>query len=361
MKEEASMFRFPKISGCVQVLTVAALGLLPAPVVFALDADNTTKTDNFDVDPQWDSFQNHTTGNNFGFSNTNTLGAPSTAGEIGGNLARDVRGWYADDIGEVDPSTDTLTMSGRMWLHIEGDNDTEAHIGWFDKDGLGGANTPSQFLGFRMIKDPPYEVRVLWQPASNNLGQTDIAQFDVNIFDSVPFDFSFTYNPTAFFNQGQITTTIDGQPGPTVNLPVGVKDAFSNFDRFGLIGGATLGQNRFTQMYIDNLTYTLTKASAAALGDFNQDGNVNDADFAIMKTNWLTSGRVKNTLGEVTGDSVVDLKDFKLFKESLYAPGAGAVALSIPEPAALTLLAIVAPFLLSWRKRSEGRLPATNS
>ena len=42
-----------------------------------------------------------------------------------------------------------------MWLHIEGDNDTEAHIGWFDKDGLGGANTPSQFLGFRMIKKFP--------------------------------------------------------------------------------------------------------------------------------------------------------------------------------------------------------------
>lgn len=361
MKEEVSMIRIPKISPSAWVLAVAALGLMHAASAFALDADNTTKTETFDVEPDWIGFQNHAGANDFGFSETNNLGSPSMLGEAGGNLGRDIRAWYADDVGELDPSTDMLTMSGRMWVHIEGNNDTEAHLGWFDKDGLGGANTPSHYMGFRLINDPPYEVRVLWQTASNQNGQTDVDAFEFGINDSVPFDFEFTYNPSGFNNQGQISASINGGSPVIVNLPFGVKDNFANFDRFGLIGGNIAGQNRYVEVYVDDLTYTLNKSAAATLGDFNQDTMVDDVDFGIMKDNWLTSGRTKNTFGEVTGDGIVDLKDFKLFKESLYQGGSGSLILAVPEPAALTLLGLATPFALSWRSRREDRCRRSTS
>ena len=90
------------------------------------------------------------------------------------------------------------------------------------------------------------------------------------------------------------------------------------------------------------------------LGDFNKDGNITTADFDIMKANWLTiAGPALNEDGEVTGDGLVTLADFALFKNSLFPGGATAFASAtgVPEPTTMLLLMAALPACLMRRTR----------
>ena len=96
-----------------------------------------------------------------------------------------------------------------------------------------------------------------------------------------------------------------------------------------------------------------------APGDFNGDGNVTTADFDIMKANWKSSGNDLNINGELTGpggvpDGIVDIYDFKEFKENLFVGPASASALAsaVPEPGAIILLLVAFPVLALRRVRS---------
>ncbi len=89
-----------------------------------------------------------------------------------------------------------------------------------------------------------------------------------------------------------------------------------------------------------------------ANGDFNKDGNVSTADFDIMKANWLLTGQNFNDTGDVAspagsgiGDGIVDLYDFRYFKNDLFPGGASALAaaLAVPEPSSLILLLAAVP------------------
>ncbi len=83
------------------------------------------------------------------------------------------------------------------------------------------------------------------------------------------------------------------------------------------------------------------------LGDFNGDLNVTMADYDIMRANWLTvAAPALNTFGEMTNDGLVDLYDFKAFKNA-FPGGASAFAAAlaeasaVPEPSALSLAVVL--------------------
>ena len=83
-------------------------------------------------------------------------------------------------------------------------------------------------------------------------------------------------------------------------------------------------------------------------GDVTGEGDVTIEDFNIILANYGMTSAAR-TDGDLTFDSVVNLFDFKEWKTNAGSLGAG---MSIPEPAALTLLLIIAvPFVGSRIRR----------
>jgi len=101
---------------------------------------------------------------------------------------------------------------------------------------------------------------------------------------------------------------------------------------------------------VDNLRVELV---APVLGDFSGDGLVNTVDYDIMRANWLSTGNELNVNGEVTGDGIVDLADFREFKNSLFVGPLSASLSQIPEPSTVVLLLAAAPAWLAIRSRGR--------
>jgi hypothetical protein len=99
---------------------------------------------------------------------------------------------------------------------------------------------------------------------------------------------------------------------------------------------------------IDNVVLEVTGVLA---GDLNGDGAVTPADYAIVRDNQQTLSPFESD-GELTGDNIVNLNDFRAFK-NLYPVGAGAGAGagsggssgSVPEPSSSMLALLVAAFV----------------
>ncbi len=83
-------------------------------------------------------------------------------------------------------------------------------------------------------------------------------------------------------------------------------------------------------------------------GDADADGDVDLADFNLLKANFGSS-QPRFTQGEVTGDGQVDLNDFGLLKNNF---GFSSEAVAVPEPASLAL-AVCGLFLLALRARTR--------
>ncbi len=71
-------------------------------------------------------------------------------------------------------------------------------------------------------------------------------------------------------------------------------------------------------------------------GDTNNDGVVNDEDAATLADNWLTLTGATWEMGDFNGDGRVDDIDATLLATNWQA---GSASASVPEPAALALLA----------------------
>jgi len=100
------------------------------------------------------------------------------------------------------------------------------------------------------------------------------------------------------------------------------------------------------------------------LGDFNSDGNITSADWAILRNNQLAnlSGKTFSEayfLGDVTADLANNHADFVLFKDLFDAAnGVGsfeAMIASIPEPSSIALVALAGLALQHVRRRGAGR------
>jgi hypothetical protein len=111
------------------------------------------------------------------------------------------------------------------------------------------------------------------------------------------------------------------------------------------------------------VAYIGNNNSAFKTGDFNLDGAINAADWAILRTNQLANLSTMSyaqayRLGDLTGDKSNDYADFVAFK-SLYnaANGAGSfaslLASGLPEPTSTVLVLTAATIVLpSLRRRS---------
>jgi hypothetical protein len=90
-------------------------------------------------------------------------------------------------------------------------------------------------------------------------------------------------------------------------------------------------------------------------GDVNGDGQVNMADFDIIRLNLFKTGQIRSQGDLVGGDGVVDFADFREWKNNAPAGLAASASLSgsIPEPGAAGLLAIGVTLAAIARRRSE--------
>jgi hypothetical protein len=84
-------------------------------------------------------------------------------------------------------------------------------------------------------------------------------------------------------------------------------------------------------------------------GDVDGDGDVDVADFNVIKTNFRTTVTLRNQ-GDLTGDGFVDLADFRLWKDNDPLFGAAAAG-GVPEPTGLALAWIGAAAALVKRRR----------
>ncbi|MGI9455964.1 MAG: PEP-CTERM sorting domain-containing protein [Aeoliella sp.] len=91
-------------------------------------------------------------------------------------------------------------------------------------------------------------------------------------------------------------------------------------------------------------------------GDFTGDGMVTIADFNVMTdpANWLQNVPA-GTLGDMTQDGFVGLDDFSNFKPIFLFnnPGSLSLVAPVPEPATLTLIAVLAAGLVGWTRRNR--------
>jgi hypothetical protein len=117
-----------------------------------------------------------------------------------------------------------------------------------------------------------------------------------------------------------------------------------------------------SQLAVDG---TLSVVLAALVGDFDGNGSVGLEDYAIMEANFFLTGQTFNATGDVAspggqgegfGDGIVDIYDFKYFREDLFPGGASAfasaLASAVPEPSTVMLLMAAFPALLLRRSRS---------
>jgi hypothetical protein len=83
-------------------------------------------------------------------------------------------------------------------------------------------------------------------------------------------------------------------------------------------------------------------------GDVNGDRQVNNADFDIIRTNFLLSATTREE-GDLNRDGLVEFADFRIWKNNVPA-GAGSVA-DIPEPVTLGLVECALLFCIGLSSR----------
>ncbi|WP_197525607.1 PEP-CTERM sorting domain-containing protein [Pseudobythopirellula maris] len=114
---------------------------------------------------------------------------------------------------------------------------------------------------------------------------------------------------------------------PALGRPLGVEFDVTSVEFNPLVTNSWAG--------IDNVVLEIM---GVAPGDFNGDGAVDTADYTIVNNSQQLSTPY-SAMGEITGDGIVNLNDFRAFK-NLYAASnsqSGAEGGTVPEPASLLL------------------------
>jgi hypothetical protein len=181
-------------------------------------------------------------------------------------------------------------------------------------------------------------------------------------------DFEFSTNATSIVDEGPgvvwtAVNTLDFV-SPNNTAPAGAKDGNVAANRkttapIAIIppGGIPDGEVFFIRWLSianiggtnDGLAIDDFKLNINPSGDFNQDADVDGADFLAMQRGLGTNSGASITIGDANRDGAVNIFDFIIWKSQFAAiPPAVAFAQSIPEPAALTLtLAALAAAVIS--------------
>ena len=250
LQRSIRIFR-PRGQGMFSVAIVACLaGLssLDAPVM----GQSFQKSEDFITDPGWDELGNRTSPQNFGYTATNNTGG--TVGEAGGLFVRATKAYYADDVGALDPSTTTLTMTGTGVWTAEGGGSGNVMVGWFDK--FADLHwTAMNFIGFRTDETDLYLCisDTSCGPKVNG-GSID---------PQTPFTYDLTFDPAGAGGNGSMSTIFNVTSGgvqqtynPTLDADGGVIDSFNDLNRFGLMTLWIPGNGTEINFAIDDITYT---------------------------------------------------------------------------------------------------------
>jgi hypothetical protein len=152
---------------------------------------------------------------------------------------------------------------------------------------------------------------------------------------------TWTIDPT---NPDGTVDNIDEELGTLYNNNVGTMVSFGEDARGNLYivdyAGGTSGE-----------VYKILTNELIA-GDYNADGEVDDADYAVWKADF---GSTENLDADGNGNNVVDAADYAVWRDNLGNSvhdlgGSGSV--SVPEPGALGLLltALLVPMVGRWRR-----------
>ena len=244
-------------TGLISGLGVLAIG-------FTSVASAVTVTQNFDTAPaNWIGVNNTSSGNNFGWSNTNNAGG--TAGEAGGLFDRNgLFAYYADtSLGGDFNGTMDFAFSGRIEIQNINANST-VRVGYFDTS----AGTNPTFLGIS-ISEP-----------SGGSGGTGFRVFaggrrDVGteqgggilfntgsppprIVDGREYLFSVTKTGTAL--SVVFTDTTDSS---TSTSSVTLSGTYTGMDAFGIMQPVESDAAAQLRVFIDNLEYTVVPEPAS--------------------------------------------------------------------------------------------------
>jgi hypothetical protein len=140
------------------------------------------------------------------------------------------------------------------------------------------------------------------------------------LFDSQPYDFV----PTAIFDN---TTT--------------------NFAGFGFSNNVAGG-------FFDAAEFKLSAIQPGTC-DVNGDSVCNSADFDTIVSHMFTSGGLAQ--GDVTGDGLINIDDFRRFKDDesrvLSGAGGGSLSTAVPEPTSMLLIGVWGIFLIPLFRRKK--------
>ena len=247
----------------------------------------TVTTWNFDSDPGWVGVHNVLdipSGNNNDFfwrSSDNADGVLSAGtGEIGGFTSRVRDGGtalyaaYYTDIGSMDPSTDLITVTGRMismdphWTsgYPESTN-AKTVFGLWDRDG--GLSTEA----YGYYKNELYLAidagQMFIGAVANNGVRQQIALTGYSYLNQYflptgrSIDFTLNYNSAT----GALSANVDGDTGYG-SFVVTDKDAFANLNTLGIHNlsmNTHIPEADTGEMYWDDLAYTIPEPSALVL------------------------------------------------------------------------------------------------
>jgi hypothetical protein len=110
-------------------------------------------------------------------------------------------------------------------------------------------------------------------------------------------------------------------------------------------------------LYIAYLSGDVYRINTRTPGDYNNDGNVTDADYEVWRSAFSLTNSGGPQPADGNADGVVDAADYVLWRKNLStAPSAGA---AVPEPATVVLFLLFAFTLLGLHARGRNAKPDT--
>ena len=209
-----------------------------------------TRTENFNVDPNWDGRNNRATEpppqlvtQNFGYKSSANAGG--TLGEVGGLITPVGESAYYGKALIPLSFNSTLTMSGS--LKLDGGGNVE--LGFFNNTTVNEWRTPNT-VAFRLYGRGSYFLA--YAEYGTSKWRAGAVEFPTQFNTASIHNFSLTYNPTGNGGSGQITANISGTP-LTVNLDPGHKSDGASFNRWGFLN-ISKSWDGAGQFWVDNAT-----------------------------------------------------------------------------------------------------------
>jgi hypothetical protein len=298
-----------------------------------------TKTENFDVDPGWNSNNNTGFGsNNYGFSNTDFAGG--TPGEAGGAVSSrtEVTTWYADTNlgGSFSPQL-SLMASGRLTVDsVEPGFDGGFDIGFFDNlsTTLSDRGGIEEALVFSILEQSSttYRVRVRFGNVASDATSSHVLDAGTDYL------FDLRYDPSGGgMDVGRLVAEFRLAADDSLIVTQTVDNSSTLTYDLNSFGFATLDfdvNNPAANVFIDDLAYG-EPTTTETPGDYDGDGIVGASDYAVFRD---TLGSTSDLRADGNGSNMIDHGDFQTWSANFgNSSGPQAGAASIPEPAGLSL------------------------